>query len=209
LQAKVFCSEGAYAICDRALQLHGAMGFLEDTGVARLLRDCRVTRIFEGANDVLLIHYGTRLLADRNLQAVPSNHDDGATALLDQQLADIERQVVQRIISLRKSHGVRAVHEQLLLQAVAKAHIDICIGRFLLREVAGEKEHAQALALHAARMLSHRAAAALQTGEHAAIRSASAVAVFDALSPQGEVERSRSAREPSNPSVHEERSVTP
>lgn len=31
--AKVFCSEGAFDVCDRAVQLHGALGFLEETGV--------------------------------------------------------------------------------------------------------------------------------------------------------------------------------
>lgn len=62
--AKVYCSDTAFAIADRALQLHGALGFLEPTGVARLLRDCRITRIFEGANDVLLVRIGAALLAD-------------------------------------------------------------------------------------------------------------------------------------------------
>ncbi len=58
LAAKVFSSEGAWAIVDGAIQLHGGLGFIEDTGLALLLRDVRVTRIFEGANDVLLAHLG-------------------------------------------------------------------------------------------------------------------------------------------------------
>lgn len=56
--AKVFCSEGAFALADLAIQLHGGSGFIEDTGMALLLRDSRVTRIFEGANDVLRTHAG-------------------------------------------------------------------------------------------------------------------------------------------------------
>lgn len=56
--AKVLCSEGAWAMCDLALQLHGGAGFIEETGLALPLRDGRVTRIFEGANDVLLTHLG-------------------------------------------------------------------------------------------------------------------------------------------------------
>jgi alkylation response protein AidB-like acyl-CoA dehydrogenase len=61
--AKVLCSEGAWAICDTSLQLHGGCGYIEDTGVALLLRDARVPRIFEGANDVLLTHLGLMELA--------------------------------------------------------------------------------------------------------------------------------------------------
>ncbi len=60
--AKVFCSEGAFEIADLALQLHGGSGYIEDTGIALLMRDARVTRIFEGANDVLLTHTGLREL---------------------------------------------------------------------------------------------------------------------------------------------------
>lgn len=56
--SKVFCSEGAFEIADLAIQLHGGAGYIEDTGMALLLRDSRVTRIFEGANDVLLTHQG-------------------------------------------------------------------------------------------------------------------------------------------------------
>jgi alkylation response protein AidB-like acyl-CoA dehydrogenase len=59
--AKLFCSEGAFALCDGALQLFGGAGYLEDTGLALLLRDTRVTRIFEGANDVLWTHRGALL----------------------------------------------------------------------------------------------------------------------------------------------------
>lgn len=56
--SKVFCSEGAWELCDLAVQLHGGSGYIEDTGVAVMLRDARVPRIFEGANDVLLTHAG-------------------------------------------------------------------------------------------------------------------------------------------------------
>ncbi len=61
--AKVFCSESDWEICDLAVQLHGGAGFIEETGVPLLLRDARVTRIFEGANDVLLTAHGAGALA--------------------------------------------------------------------------------------------------------------------------------------------------
>ncbi|MBX7195680.1 MAG: acyl-CoA dehydrogenase family protein, partial [Sandaracinaceae bacterium] len=47
---KVLASELAGDACDRAVQVHGALGYVEDAGIALLLRDARVTRIFEGAN---------------------------------------------------------------------------------------------------------------------------------------------------------------
>lgn len=58
LAAKVFASEQSWRVVDGAIQLHGGLGFIEDTGLALMLRDVRVTRIFEGANDVLRSHLG-------------------------------------------------------------------------------------------------------------------------------------------------------
>ncbi|HUU02458.1 MAG TPA: acyl-CoA dehydrogenase family protein [Myxococcota bacterium] len=60
--AKVFCSETAWRIADDSVQLHGGSGFIEDTGVARLMRDCRISRIFEGANELLRFHIASAAL---------------------------------------------------------------------------------------------------------------------------------------------------
>ncbi|KAI6184255.1 hypothetical protein M3Y97_00576400 [Aphelenchoides bicaudatus] len=51
--AKVMSSENAWHVCDEAIQLHGGMGFMRETGLERFLRDLRIFRIFEGANDVM------------------------------------------------------------------------------------------------------------------------------------------------------------
>ncbi len=59
---KILASEGASRVVDRSLQLMGGAGFLEDAGMARRLRDVRVTRIFEGANDVLRLHLASDAL---------------------------------------------------------------------------------------------------------------------------------------------------
>lgn len=50
---KCFASESAWWVCDEAIQIHGGMGYMKDTGLERILRDLRIFRIFEGANDIL------------------------------------------------------------------------------------------------------------------------------------------------------------
>ncbi len=60
---KVLASEGAWSVVDRAVQLMGASGYMEETGTPRRLRDVRVTRIFEGANDVLRMSLASASLA--------------------------------------------------------------------------------------------------------------------------------------------------
>uniref|UniRef100_A0A915CP77 Acyl-CoA dehydrogenase/oxidase C-terminal domain-containing protein n=2 Tax=Ditylenchus dipsaci TaxID=166011 RepID=A0A915CP77_9BILA len=51
--AKVVASENAQHVCDEAIQLHGAIGFMRDCGLERVLRDLRIFRIFECANDIM------------------------------------------------------------------------------------------------------------------------------------------------------------
>jgi len=113
--AKVFCSEGAFAVCDAAVQLHGAQGFLEPTGVARALRDCRVTRIFEGANDVLLVHLGAALLGRRERSTHP--------ALRHSAIDELDRRRDDAAAQYRDAMGVRATQRQLLAQRLARAEV--------------------------------------------------------------------------------------
>jgi alkylation response protein AidB-like acyl-CoA dehydrogenase len=62
--AKLFASEAANRICDRALQVHGGYGFVQDFAVERHLRDVRVTRIYEGTSEIQRTVIARSLLRD-------------------------------------------------------------------------------------------------------------------------------------------------
>ncbi|XP_062521347.1 very long-chain specific acyl-CoA dehydrogenase, mitochondrial-like [Corticium candelabrum] len=51
--SKIFGSEAAWTVADECIQLHGGMGYMKSAGLERVLRDLRIFRIFEGANDIL------------------------------------------------------------------------------------------------------------------------------------------------------------
>jgi hypothetical protein len=70
LATKVLASEAAWDVVDNAVQLHGATGYIESSGLPLLLRDARVMRIFEGANDVLMLRAGA-LEATRHRRRTP------------------------------------------------------------------------------------------------------------------------------------------
>jgi very long chain acyl-CoA dehydrogenase len=55
---KVFASDSAWFVLDEAIQIHGGMGFMKSTGLERVMRDLRIFRIFEGANDILRLFVG-------------------------------------------------------------------------------------------------------------------------------------------------------
>ena len=59
--AKLFASEMAEHVCSDAMQIHGGYGYLEDFPVERLWRDVRVTKIYEGANDIQRLVIGRSL----------------------------------------------------------------------------------------------------------------------------------------------------
>ncbi|MDE2578198.1 MAG: acyl-CoA dehydrogenase family protein [Hyphomicrobiales bacterium] len=50
--AKLFASETAQRATDTAVQIFGGAGYIEETGVARHLRDARITRIYEGSSEI-------------------------------------------------------------------------------------------------------------------------------------------------------------
>jgi hypothetical protein len=50
--AKLFASEAANRICDRAVQIHGGYGYIDEFPVERYLRDARVQTIYEGTSEI-------------------------------------------------------------------------------------------------------------------------------------------------------------
>jgi alkylation response protein AidB-like acyl-CoA dehydrogenase len=50
--AKLFASEAANRICNRAVQVHGGYGYTREFAAERHLRDVRVTTIYEGTSEV-------------------------------------------------------------------------------------------------------------------------------------------------------------
>jgi len=59
--AKLYASEHGYAICDRALQIVGGVGYTRDYPVERYLRDVRVTMIYEGTSEIQRVVIGREI----------------------------------------------------------------------------------------------------------------------------------------------------
>ncbi len=51
-EAKLFCAETASYVTNRAVQLHGGYGYTRDYPVERMMRDAKITEIYEGTSEV-------------------------------------------------------------------------------------------------------------------------------------------------------------
>ena len=61
--AKLMASEMCIRVADKALQVHGGAGYFREAGVERILRDARVTTIYEGTSEVQRLLIARQLLA--------------------------------------------------------------------------------------------------------------------------------------------------
>jgi acyl-CoA dehydrogenase len=60
--AKLFCTEMVGRAVDRAVQVHGGLGYLRSTPVERFYRDARLYRLYEGTSEVQRVIIGGGLL---------------------------------------------------------------------------------------------------------------------------------------------------
>jgi acyl-CoA dehydrogenase len=60
--AKSFATDIGVDVASLGIQVHGGMGFIEETGAARYLRDARIAPIYEGTNGIQAIDLVTRKL---------------------------------------------------------------------------------------------------------------------------------------------------
>ena len=51
-QAKLFAAEAAMAVTTKAVQLHGGYGYTREYDVERMMRDAKITEIYEGTSEV-------------------------------------------------------------------------------------------------------------------------------------------------------------
>ena len=84
---KAFGTDVGIDVANLGIQVHGGMGFIEETGAAQYLRDVRVTAIYEGTNGI------------QSMDLVGRKLMDGGTAvraLLDE--------ISETVMGLQKSH---------------------------------------------------------------------------------------------------------
>jgi alkylation response protein AidB-like acyl-CoA dehydrogenase len=89
---KAWCTDLAVAVASTGLQVHGGMGYIEETGAAQHLRDARIAPIYEGTNGIQANDLvGRKLAANGGAAAIALAAEMrlGAAALADAASADL------------------------------------------------------------------------------------------------------------------------
>jgi alkylation response protein AidB-like acyl-CoA dehydrogenase len=82
--AKAWCTDRGCEVADLGIQVHGGLGFIEQTGAAKIYRDARITPIYEGTNGIQAIDLiGRKLCRDRgeNVRALCTEIEQTLSAL--------------------------------------------------------------------------------------------------------------------------------
>src|SRR5690606_12504902 len=91
--AKAFPTDVGVEVASLGIQVHGGMGFIEETGAAMLLRDARIAPIYEGTNGIQAIDLVTRKL--------PLSGGDHVRGFLDELQRDAEAAQAAKLDDLR------------------------------------------------------------------------------------------------------------
>ena len=67
---KGWCTELAQEVTSLGVQIHGGMGYIEETGAAQIMRDARILPIYEGTNAI----QANDLMFRKTLKAVSYTH---------------------------------------------------------------------------------------------------------------------------------------
>ena len=166
--AKAQGTEVGIAAAQAGIQIHGGMGFIEETGAAQFLRDVRVSSIYEGTNGIQALDLVGRKLTADDGAAVLALIDAvaGQAASADPMLAAIATPLAQAAKTLRATTTAllaaseidRAAGATVYLRAVAR----VLGGGYHLRAAQASPDRVALARLYAARLLPEVGALAAQ-----------------------------------------------
>jgi alkylation response protein AidB-like acyl-CoA dehydrogenase len=105
--AKAWCSDLGVTVTSIGIQVHGGMGYVEETGAAQYYRDARITPIYEGTNGIQAIDLVMRKLPMDNGAVVRAYLDEVAalaeplSAATDPRYAAMQRALTPAVGALR------------------------------------------------------------------------------------------------------------
>lgn len=114
--AKLYTGKQSVAVCSEAVECFGGAGYIEDTGIPRLLRDAQVLSIWEGTTNVLSLDMLRAFDKDNGLTAISEDLKIRIGKLKSTEAQKILSSQVQKWSTLFQTH----MQNQDALQAFAR-----------------------------------------------------------------------------------------
>jgi alkylation response protein AidB-like acyl-CoA dehydrogenase len=128
---KVWTSEALGYVADEALQTYGGYGYSKDYPAERIVRDARITRIYEGTNEINRMLITTRLLKnaadgiEAALEGLANNGNGTSNSLLENMVAEGKRTATASLRAITRRFGNELKEQQEVLALVADILIDL------------------------------------------------------------------------------------
>jgi alkylation response protein AidB-like acyl-CoA dehydrogenase len=121
--SKVYATECLARTADEALQIAGGNGFMRDYPYERIVRDCRINRIFEGTNEILRLFIALTAMNDvgSQLQELAASMKDVLNDPIKGfgVLSDYARKHAQLVTGRGETGKLQNMHEAIRTQADA------------------------------------------------------------------------------------------
>ncbi|MFZ5572521.1 MAG: acyl-CoA dehydrogenase [Thermodesulfobacteriota bacterium] len=131
---KAYCTEKAFEVCTQGVQVYGGYGYTKEYPVEQLLRDCKITSIYEGTNGIQAMDLLGRKLGMKKgrlfMDFMAEIHKTVETAKAFPGLAELAekvRQAIDRLGEIAMQLGATAMSPK-VLDAFAHAHpfLEVC-----------------------------------------------------------------------------------
>ncbi|WP_155591198.1 acyl-CoA dehydrogenase family protein [Lysinibacillus cavernae] len=125
---KVNCSEALGKIVDEAVQIHGGYGYMQDYEIERLYRDARISRIFEGTNEINRLTIA-KMLYKKYVQTPTTYNAPKAyePAENNQQYIQLSNYLLQIVIAVITDAQIHLEQEQEYMRLLADMAKDIYV----------------------------------------------------------------------------------
>jgi hypothetical protein len=132
--AKAYTTERGLEVCDLGIQVFGGYGYIKEYPVEQLLRDCRITPIYEGTNGIQAMDLLFRKLGQNGgrpildlAEEIRATTDSAADVPRIADMADDLERALIRLEEVGRHLGMMAMSGQLPL-AAAHAHpfLEVC-----------------------------------------------------------------------------------
>ncbi len=126
--AKGYVTDRAFEVCSQGMQVYGGYGFIEEYPMAQLLRDCRITLIYEGTNGIQAMDLLGRKLGMNKGKPVMDLFGEMQKTLGAAKAIDALKEQVEKIETALNTLGEVALHmgqtamSAKVLNAFANAH---------------------------------------------------------------------------------------